>query len=157
MDCSTPGFPVLHHLLELAQTHVHRAGDPIQPSHLLLSSSPAFNLSQHLNLFQWVSFLHQVAKVLKFQVQHQSFQWILRTDLRWTGWISLRCKGLSRVFSNTTVQKHHSSALSLLCGSTLISIHDYWELWLSFGDNVLHNYPTISIKILTLVQSTKLI
>ena len=75
MDCSTPGFPVLHHLLELVQTQVHRVGDAIQPSHPLMSPSPpAFNLSQHQGLFTWVSSLHQVAKVLEFQLQHQSFQ-----------------------------------------------------------------------------------
>ena len=63
MDCSTPGFPVYHQLLELAQTHVHRVGDAIQPSHPLLSPfPPAFNLSQHQGLFQRVSSLHQVAK-----------------------------------------------------------------------------------------------
>ena len=71
-------------------------------SHLTLSSpSPAFNHSQHHSLFKWVSSSHQVAKVLEFQLQHQSFQWIFRT-----GWISLQSKGLSSVFSNTTVQKH---------------------------------------------------
>ena len=81
MHCSTSGFPVLHHLLELAQTHVHRVGDAIQPSHPLSSPSPpAFNLSQHQGLFQWVSSLHQVAKVLELQPQHQSLQWIFRTD-----------------------------------------------------------------------------
>ena len=81
MDCSTPGFPVHHQLLELAQTHVHWVGDAIQPYHPLSSPSPpAFNLSQHQGLFQWVSSLHQVTKVLEFQLQHQSFQWIFRTD-----------------------------------------------------------------------------
>ena len=80
MDCSMPCFPVRHQLLELTQTHVHRLGDAIQPSHPLLSPSPAFNLSQHQVLFQWVSSLYQVAKVLEFQLQHQSFQWIFRTD-----------------------------------------------------------------------------
>ena len=79
MDCSTPGLPVHYQLLELTQTHVHWVGDAIQPSHLLLSVSPhTFNLSQHQGLFQWVSSSHQVAKVLEFQLQHQSFQ---RTDL----------------------------------------------------------------------------
>ena len=81
MHCSTSGFPVLHHLPELAQTPVHRVSDAIQPSHPLSSPSPpAFNLSQHQGLFQWVSSLHQVAKVLELQPQHQSFQWIFRTD-----------------------------------------------------------------------------
>ena len=75
MDCSTPGFPVHHRLPELAQTHVHLVGDVIQPSHPWLSPSPpAFNLSQHQGLFKRVSSSHQVAKVLKFQFQHQSFQ-----------------------------------------------------------------------------------
>ena len=77
---STPGFPVHHQLPELAQTHVHWVSDAIQPSHPLLSPSPpAFNLSHHQGLFQWVSSLHQVAKVLELQLQHQSFQWISRT------------------------------------------------------------------------------
>ena len=79
MDCSRPGFPVLYYLLELAQTHVHWISDAIQPSHpLSLPSPPAFSLCQHQGLFQWVSSLHQVAKILK--LQHQSFQWILRVD-----------------------------------------------------------------------------
>ena len=75
VDCSMPGFPVHYQLPELAQTRVHRVGDAIQPSHLLSSPSPpAFNLSQHQGLFRGVSSLHQVAKVLEFQLQHQSFQ-----------------------------------------------------------------------------------
>ena len=81
MDCSTPGFPVNHQLLELAQTHVYWVSDAIQPSHPL--SSPflsTFNMTQQQGLFQWVSSSHQVAKVLELQLQHQSFQWIFRTD-----------------------------------------------------------------------------
>ena len=82
MDCSTPGFPVHHQLPELVHTHVHWVGDAIQPSHPLPSPSPpAFNLSQHQDLFKWISSSHQVTKVLEFQLQHQSFQWKLRTDL----------------------------------------------------------------------------
>ena len=78
---STTGFPVLHHLQELAQTHVHCVSDAIQPSYPLSSPSPpAFNPSQHQCLFQWASYLHQVAKGLEFQLQHQSFQWVFRTD-----------------------------------------------------------------------------
>ena len=76
MDCSMPGLLVHHQLLEFTQTHVHWVGDAIQPSHPLLSPSPfTFNLSQHQGLFKWVSSLHQVAKILEFQLQHQSFQW----------------------------------------------------------------------------------
>ena len=74
MDCSMLGFPVHHQLPKLAQTHVHRVGDAIQPSHpLLFPSPPALNLFQHLGLFQGVSSSHQVAKALEFQPQHQSF------------------------------------------------------------------------------------
>ena len=81
MDCCTPCLPVHHQLPEFTQTHVHWVRDTIQPSHPLLSPSPpAFNLSQPQGLFQWVSSLHQMAKVLEFQIQHQSFQWIFRTD-----------------------------------------------------------------------------
>ena len=79
-DCSTPGLPIHHQLPEFTQTHVHWVSDAIQ-SHLLSSPSPpAFNLPQHQGLFQWVSSSHQVAKLLGFQLQHQSFQWTFRTD-----------------------------------------------------------------------------
>ena len=82
MDCCTPGLPVHHQLPDFTQTHVHWVSDAIQQSHPLSSlSPPAFNLSQYQGLFQWVSSSHQVAKILKFQLQHQSFQWIFRTDL----------------------------------------------------------------------------
>ena len=81
MDCNTPGFPVHHQLPELAQTHVCRVGDAIQPSHPLSSPyPPVFSLPQHQGLFQWASSSHQVAKVLELQLQHQSFRWIFRTD-----------------------------------------------------------------------------
>ena len=82
MDCSKPGLPVHHQLPEFTQIHVLQVSNAIQQSHLLLSPSPpAFNLSQHQGLFKWVSSLHQMAKVLEFQLQHQPFQWTLRTDL----------------------------------------------------------------------------
>ena len=95
MDCSMPGFPILHHLLELAQIHVHWVGDAIQPSRPLSSPSPpAFNLSQHQGLFQWVGSLHQVAKVLELQLQHLPPMniegWF---PLGLTGFISLLSKG----------------------------------------------------------------
>ena len=110
MNCSMPGLPFHHQLLEFTQTHVHWVGNAIQPSHPLSSPSPpALNFSQHQGLFKWVSSLHQVAKVLQFQfqLQHQLFQWIFRTGFL-LGLTSLifQSKGLSRVFSNTTVQKH---------------------------------------------------
>ena len=102
ITCNTPGLPVHHQLPELTQTHAHWVSDAIQSSHILSTPSPpAFNLSQNQGLFKWVNSLHLVAKVLEFQLQHQSFQWIFRID--W--FISFQSKGLSRDFSNTTVQK----------------------------------------------------
>ena len=92
MNCSTPGLPVHHQLPESTQTHVHRVGDAIQPSHPLSSPSPlALNLSQHQGLFQWVSSARQVAKVLEFQLQHRSFQWTPRTDLLQDGLVGSPC------------------------------------------------------------------
>ena len=107
MDCSTPGFPVLHYLLEFAQTHVHWVIDATQLSNPLSSPfSLALNLSQHHHLFQWVSSSHQVIKVLELQLQHQFSSIQGWTPLGLTGLISWLSKGLSGVFSNTTVQKH---------------------------------------------------
>ena len=81
MNRSMPGLPVHHQLPEFTQTHAHRVCDAIQPSHPLSSPSPAPNPSQHQGLFQWVNSSHDVAKVLEFWLQHQSFQWTPRTDL----------------------------------------------------------------------------
>ena len=82
MNCSMPDLPVHHQLPESSQTHIHWVSDAIQPSHPLSSPSPpAFNLSQNQGLFKWVSSSHQVAKVLEFQFQNQSFRWTPRTYL----------------------------------------------------------------------------
>ena len=92
MDLSTPGLPVHHKLPEFTQTHAYWVGDAIQPSHPLSTPSPlAFNLSQHQGFFQWVSSSHQVAKVLEFQLQHQSFQWIFRTNFLSDGLVWSPC------------------------------------------------------------------
>ena len=80
MDCSMPDLPVHHQLTEFTQTHAHWVSDAIQPSHPLSTPSLTFNLSQHQGHFKWVSSSHQVAKVLAFQLQHQSFQWTFKTD-----------------------------------------------------------------------------
>ena len=81
MDCSKPSLPVQHQLPEFTQTHAHWVDDAIQSSRPLSSPSPpVFNLSQHQGLFKWVSSSHQLPKLLEFQLQHQSFQWIFRTD-----------------------------------------------------------------------------
>jgi len=105
---STPSFPVLHYLLECAQTHVHWVDDAFQPSHHLSPPHPlAFNLPQHQGLFQRVGSWHQVAKVLELQLQHQSFQWIFRVDflqdwLVWSPFVQGTLKCL--------LQHHHSKA-----------------------------------------------
>ena len=105
MDCSMPGFPVHYQLPELAQTHVHQVSDAIQSSHPLSSPSPpAFNLSQHQVLFQWVSSSHQVAQVWAFQLQHQSFQWIFRTDFLEDGLVGSRCSPRDSQESSPTPQ-----------------------------------------------------
>ena len=133
MNHSMPGLPVHHQLPEFTQTHVHRVGDAIQPSHPLsfsscpqsLPASGSFPMSQ---LFAWGGQSIGVsasASVLPMNTQ----DW---PPLEWTGWISLQSKGLSRVFSNTTVHQFfinwsiNSSALSFLHSPTLTSIHDHW-------------------------------
>ena len=82
MNCSTPGLPVHHELPEFTQTHSHRVGDAIQPSHPLSSPfPPAPYVSQNQSLFQWVNSSHEGAKVLEFQLQHHSFQRTPKADL----------------------------------------------------------------------------
>ena len=105
MNYSTPGFPVFHSHPEFAQTHVHWVNDALQPSQPLPPASPlALHLSHPQGLFQWVISSCQMARVLELKFQHQSFQgWF---PLGLTGLISLQFKGLSRVFSSTTVWKH---------------------------------------------------
>ena len=118
MNCSTPGLPVHHQLPEFTQTHVHRVGDAIQPSHPLWSPSPpAPNPSQHQGLFKWVSSSHQVAKVLKFQLQHQFFQWIFKTVFFRMDWLDL----LAVQGTLKSLLQHHSSKASiLLCSAFFI-------------------------------------
>ena len=111
MDSSTQHFPVYHQFLKLTQAHVHRVRDAIQPSHPLSSPSPAFNLSQHQGLSQWVSSSHQVAKVLELQLQHQSFQWIFRADLLQDGLVGSPCSPRNSQESSSTPQ--FKSILSL--------------------------------------------
>ena len=106
-DYRTSGLLVHHQLREFTQTHIRWVGDAIQPSHPLLSPSLAFSLSLHPGLFQWKGSSYQVAKVLKLQLHHQSSnQYTGWYPLKLTGLISLLSKGLSRVFSCTTIRKH---------------------------------------------------
>ena len=127
---STPGLPVHHNLLEFTQTHIHRVSVAIQPSRPLSSlSPPAPNLSQHQGLFQWVNSLHEVTKVLEFQLQHHSFQRNPRADLLQNGLFGSPCSLRDSQESSPTPQfkSINSSALSLLHSPTLTSIHDYWK------------------------------
>ena len=125
MNRSTPGVPVHHQLRESTQTYVHWVSDAIQPSHLLSSPSPpALNLSQHQGLFQWLSSLHQVAKVWEFQLQHQSFQWTPRTGLLQNGLVGSPCTPRD---SQESSPNHSSKASILQCSAffTVQLLHPY--------------------------------
>jgi len=128
MDCDTPGLPVHHHLPEFPQTHVHWVSDAIQPSYpLSFFSPPAFYISQHQGLFQWVGSSHQGGQSIGVSALPSVLPMNIRDwlPLGWTGLISLQSKGLSRVFSNTTVRKHKffSAQASLWSNS-------YIHIWL---------------------------
>ena len=124
IDCSMPGFPVHHRLLKFAQTQAHWVGDAIQPSHPLLSPSPAFNLSQHQGLFQCVDSSHQVAKILEIQLQHQSFQRIVRVHslLDWLVEAQRTLRSL--------LQHHSSKALILWCSTFFMWSNSHIHTWL---------------------------
>ena len=119
MNHSTPGLAVHQQLPEFTQTHVHRVRDAIQPSHPLSATSPpAPNPSQHQSLFQWVNSSHEVAKVLEFQLQHQSFQWR-------PGLICLRVDWLDPLAVQGTLKsllQHHSSKASILQRSAFFTV-----------------------------------
>ena len=129
MDCSMPGFPLHHQLLELAQTQVHWVTEAIQPSHPLSSPSPpTFNLSQYQGLFQWVGSSHQVAStgasssalVLLMNIQ----DWF---SSGLTSLICLLSRRLSRVFSGTTVWRNQFFGAQCFYCPALTSVHDYWK------------------------------
>ena len=130
MNHSTPGLLVHHQLPDSTQTHAHRVGDAIQPSHPPSSPSPPVpNLSQHQGLFKWVNSSHEAAKVLEFQLQRQSFQWTPRTDLLYDGLVGSSCSPRDPQESSPTPQfkSISSSVLSFLYSPTLTSIHDHWK------------------------------
>ena len=128
LDCSTPGLPVLHQLPELAQTHVHRVGDAIQPSHPLSSPSPAaFNLSQRQGLFNESVLLIRWPKYWSFSISPSN---------EYSGLISFRMDWLDLLAVQGTLKEPSptpqfksicSSVLSFLYSPTLTSIHDYWN------------------------------
>ena len=132
MDCSKPGFPVHHQLLEFTQTHVHRVGDAIQPSHPLSSSSPpAFNLSHHQGLFQWVESLHHV-------VRHWSFSFSIGPSNEYSGLISFRMDCLDVLAVQGTLKsllQHHSSKQSILQCSAFFMVQ-VSHLYMTTGKNI---------------------
>ena len=127
MNCCTPGLPIHHQLLESTQTHVHWVGDAISSSVIPFSSCPqSFPASGSFQMSQiFASGSQSIGASASTSVLPMNTQdW---SPLEWTGWISVQSKGLSRVFSNTTVQSVNSSALSFLYSLTLTSIPDYWK------------------------------
>ena len=129
MNCSTPGLPVHHQLPEFTQTPVHRVDDATQPSYPVFpfSSCPqsfpasgSLQMSQHFASGGQSTGVSALASVLPMNPQD-------RSPLGWTGWITLQSKGLSRVFSNTTVQKHQFFGTQLSLCPTLTFIHDHWK------------------------------
>ena len=130
MDCSVPGFPVHHHLPKLAQTHLHRVSDAIQPSNLLSAlSPPVFNLSQHQGLFKWVSSSHQVAKYWNFSLSISPSNEYSGLILFRIDWFLSPCSPRDSQESSPTPQFNSIdySALSFLYSPTLTAIHDYWK------------------------------
>ena len=124
MDCSMPGFPILHHLPELAKTYAHWVGNIIRPSHPLSPSPPAFNLSHRQGFFQWVGSSYQVAKVLELQFQHPSFH-------ECSGWINFRIHWFDSLAVQGTLKsllQHDSSKVSILQHSAIFIVqlsHSY--------------------------------
>ena len=143
MDCSAPAFPVHHQFLKLTQTHVHWVGDAIQPSHPLLSPSLAFNISQYRVLFKWISSSHQVAKLLGFQLQHQSFQWIFRVNFLYY-WLVWSCRPRDSQESSAAPQSKSSNS------STFILIYDPTHLYLTTGETIALTIQTFVGKVISL-------
>ena len=146
MNCSTPGLPVHHQLPESTQIHVPQVGDAIQPSHSLLSPSPALNVSQHQDLLKWVSSLHQVAKVLEFQLQHQCFQWRPRTDSLRMDWLDL----LAVQGTLKSLLQHHSSKASIL-GCSAFFIVQLSHPYMTTGETIALTRWTFVGKLMSLL------
>ena len=139
VDCSTPGLYVPHHLHKFAQVHVHYVSDASQPSQLLTPSSPsALHISQIQGLFQRVSYLHQMTKILEFQLQHQSFQWISRVDF-------LAIQGILR-----SLLQHHSSKASILWHSAFFTVQ-LLKLQLTTGKTIALTIQTFVSGVMSLI------
>ena len=147
MNCSRPGFPAFHYLLEFAQTHDHWVDDAIQPSHPLWpSSSSVLNLSQHQGLFWWVGSSHQLIQVLDLQLQHLSFQWIFRVDFLWDWLVWCPCC----LRDSQEFSQHHNSKVSTvyacMCAKSLQScptLCDYMDC--SLPGSSVHGIPQTRI------------
>ena len=152
MNCSMPGLPVHHQLPKFTQTHVHRVGDAIQPSHPLSSPfPPAPNPSQHQSLFQWVNSSHEVAKVLKFQLYHQSFK-------EHPGLISFRMDWLDLLAIQGTLKsllQHHSSKASILWCSAFYTVQ-LWHPYITTGKTIALTRRTFVGKVISLLFNTSL-
>ena len=163
MNCSTPGLPVHHQLTEFTQTHAHRVGDAIHPSHPLSSPSPpAPNPSQHHGLFQWVNSSHEMAKVLEFQLQHQSFQWTPRTYLLYDGLAGSPCspRDSQESFLTPQFKSINSSVLSFLHSPAITSIHDHCKnlaltRWAFVGKVMSLLFNMLSRLVITFLQRSK--
>ena len=147
MDYSTPGFPVLHYLPECAQNHVHWVSDAIQPSHPLLPPSPlALNLSQHQGLFQWVSSLHQVPKVLELHFS-------ISPSNEYSGLISFRIDWLDLLAIQGTLKsllQHHSSKASILRHSAF-SVVQHSHPYMTTGKTIALIRQTFVGKVMSLL------
>ena len=147
MDCSLPGFPVLHHLLEFAQTHVHSVGDAIQLSHPLLSPSPsAFNLSQHQGLFIWVSSSHQ----------YYSFSFSISPSNEYSGLISFRIDCFDFLAVQGTLEsllQHHSLKASILCHSAFFMVQ-LSHLYMTTGKAIALTIWTLVSQVMSLLFNT---
>ena len=147
MNRSIPGLTVHHKPLEFTQTHAHRVGDAIQPSHLLLSPSPpAPNPSQHQGLFQWVNSSHEVTKVLEFQLQHQSFQSTPRTYLLQDGLVGSPCSPRDSQESS----QHHSSKASIFRRSAFFTVQ-LSHLYMTTGKIIALTRRTFVGKVMSLL------
>ena len=147
MNRSIPGLPVHHQLPEFTQTHVHRVGDAMQPSHPLSSSSPpAPNPSQHQSLFQWLNSLHEVARVLEFKLYHQSFQWTPRTGLFRMDWLDL----LAVQGTLKSLLQHHSSKASILWRPAFFTVQ-LSHLYMTTGKTIALTRWTFVGKVMSLL------
>ena len=146
-----PGLPVPHHFLKFTQVHVHCIGDAIQPSHPLMPSSPAFNLSQHQRLFQWVGCSHQMTKILELQLQHQSFQ-------GYSGLISLKIDWFDLFAVQGTFRsllQYHSLKTAVLWHSAFFTVQ-LSQLYMTTGKTMTLTVWTFVNRVMSLLFNTLL-